>query len=91
MKSIYQDQLLALARHARKQTNIPLIAPTYTAEVNNPVCGDRVRASVIVENNIIVEAHAEAKGCALCEAGTGLWLNSVLTIQCHPCQVIILR
>ena len=78
MKPIYQDQLLALARHARKQTNIPLIAPTYTAEVNNPVCGDRVRASVIVENNIIVEAHAEAKGCALCEAGTGLWLNSVL-------------
>ena len=78
MKSLYHDQLLDLARHARKQTNNSLIAPTHSAEVNNPVCGDRVRTFVIVENNIIIEAHAVAKGCALCEAGTGLWLNSVL-------------
>ena len=78
MQSIYQDQLLTLARHVREQTNSPLVTPTHTAEVNNPVCGDRIRATIITENDVIVGTHVEAKGCALCEAGAGLWLNSVL-------------
>lgn len=78
MQSIYQDQLLALARHAREQKTTPLVTPTHTAEVNNAICGDRIRAAIILENDVIVAAHAEAKGCALCEAGAGLWLNSVM-------------
>ena len=78
MQSIYQDQLLALARHVREGKNTPLATPTHTAEVNNPVCGDSIRTAIIIENNVIVAAHAEAKGCALCEAGAGLWMNSVV-------------
>ena len=76
MQSLYQDQLLALARASRSTSAV--IAPTHTAEVNNPVCGDRIRAAVTVANGSITHAHAEAKGCALCEAGAGLWLNTVV-------------
>ena len=76
MQSLYQDQLLALARAARSFA--PLTAPTHTAEVNNPVCGDRIRAALIVTDGQIRHAHAEAKGCALCEAGAGLWLKTVV-------------
>ena len=78
MQSIYQEQLLALARRVRDNSSIVLSAPTHTAEVNNPVCGDRVLSTIKVEKNIIIATHAEVKGCALCEAGAGLWLNSVL-------------
>ena len=78
MQSIYQDRLLTLARHVREQASSPLEAPTHIAEVNNPVCGDRIRAAIIIENDVIVATHVEAKGCALCEAGGGLWLKSVL-------------
>ena len=76
MQSIYQDQLLALARGARAST--ALSAPTHTAEMNNPVCGDRIRATLTVAGGTITHAHAEAKGCALCEAGAGLWLGMVV-------------
>lgn len=76
MQSLYQDQLLALARTARSSS--ALSAPTHTAEVNNPVCGDRIRASLVVADGVITAAHAEAKGCALCEAGAGLWLETVI-------------
>ena len=79
MQSIYQERLLTLARLVREQANSPLETPTHTAEVNNPICGDRIRATIILENNVIVGTHVEAKGCALCEAGAGLWLNSVLS------------
>ena len=76
MQSLYQDQLLALARTARSSS--ALSAPTHTAEVNNPVCGDRIRAGLVVADGVITAAHAEAKGCALCEAGAGLWLETVI-------------
>ena len=78
MQSIYQDQLLALARRVRDNSSIILSAPTHVAEVNNPVCGDRVLSTIELKNNIIIAAHAEAKGCALCEAGAGLWLDIVV-------------
>ena len=78
MQSIYQDQLLALARRVRDNSSLVLSAPTHVAEVNNPVCGDRVLSTIKLENNMIIAAHAEAKGCALCEAGAGLWLDIVI-------------
>ena len=78
MQSIYQEQLLNFARRVRDNSSIVLSAPTHTAEVNNPICGDRVLSTIKVEKNIIIATHAEVKGCALCEAGAGLWLDSVL-------------
>ena len=78
MQSIYQEQLLALARRVRDKSSNGLSAPTHTAEVNNPVCGDRVISTIKLENDMIIAAHAEAKGCALCEAGAGLWLDTVV-------------
>ena len=78
MHSIYQDKLLALARRVRNDSSAELTSPTHKAEVNNPVCGDRILSTIRVENNVIAAAHAEAKGCALCEAGAGLWLDTVV-------------
>ena len=78
MQSIYQEQLLALARRVRENSSFCLSAPTHIAEVNNPVCGDRVLSTIKLKNNMIIAAHAEAKGCALCEAGAGLWLDIVM-------------
>jgi len=76
MQSLYQDQLLALARGVRSAPG--LTTPTHIAAVNNPVCGDRIRAALIVTDGVITHAHVEAKGCALCEAGAGLWLHTVV-------------
>ena len=73
MESLYQKQLLTLASSAR---DLPALeAPTHKSVVNNPVCGDRVTAIIEIQNDIIVASAVEAKGCALCEAGAGLWLQ----------------
>ena len=76
MDKLYQKELLALAnipRTAKKIDNA-----THIAEVNNPVCGDKVIASITLHNNLITQAHITARGCALCEAGAGLWLESCI-------------
>ena len=73
LESLYQKQLLTLASLVRE---IPALkAATHRAVVNNPVCGDRVIVTIEIDENIIVASAVEAKGCALCEAGAGLWMQ----------------
>ena len=75
MESLYQKQLLALAHQARNTQK--LSHPTHQAAANNPICGDRVTAFVAIEHGTIHKCHIEVKGCALCEAGAGLWAQNV--------------
>ena len=71
MDSLYQAELLALARSLKTLTDIP--NPTQTVSLNNPVCGDRVIISVKSTAGRIDTHHIKAEGCALCAAGAGLW------------------
>ena len=78
MDALYQQQILALARNIRDSA---LVAqPTHAAMVSNPTCGDRVNMTLRAHYNkkdklVITAAGAEVRGCALCEAGAGLFLN----------------
>ena len=73
MESLYQKQLLTLASSAR---DLPALKnPTHSSVVNNPVCGDKVTATIEIDNHIIIANAVEARGCALCEAGAGLWMH----------------
>ena len=75
MESLYQKQLLGLAHQAR---DIPKLSnPTHRATASNPVCGDRVTAFLAIEDSTILSCQVEVKGCALCEAGAGLWAQNV--------------
>jgi len=75
MEQIYQDRILAYARAARDA--VPLENATHHASLSNPTCGDRVDISLIVEDDLIRSVSAAVRGCALCEAGAGLLINSV--------------
>ena len=75
MESIYQKQLLGLAQQARDIPKLP--NPTHQASTSNPMCGDRVTAFLAIEDGIIHGYQIEVKGCALCEAGAGLWAQNV--------------
>ena len=75
MESLYQKQLLGLAHQARDIPKLP--NPTHQAAASNPLCGDRVTAFLAIEDGIIHGCYIEVKGCALCEAGAGLWAQNV--------------
>ena len=75
MESLYQKKLLTLASSAR---DLPTLKnPTHISVVNNPICGDKVTATIEIDNHIIIASAVEARGCALCEAGAGLWMHMV--------------
>ena len=73
---MYQEQILAFAKAARSQG--PVARPDHSATVSNPTCGDRVEITFTVKQDKITSAGAAIRGCALCEAGAGLLLGTVI-------------
>lgn len=71
MEQIYHQALLSLAAGVRA---LPAL-PDYDLEAmkNNPVCGDQVRIMARTDHRHITACTLEVRGCALCEAGAGLW------------------
>ena len=74
MDALYQEKILAFARSSRESEVVP--DADATATVSNPVCGDRVEVRLkLDENNVVTAASTDVRGCALCEAGAGLFVN----------------
>ena len=62
-----------IAEHFRRPRNQgPLPSATASAEVANPLCGDRVRMAVLVDGGAIAEARFVANACAICIAAASL-------------------
>ena len=75
MESLYQKQILALAKQSRE--SIYNSRAPYNASCNNPVCGDRVDLSFAIADGKLQKLGVKVRGCALCEAGAGLAIASL--------------
>lgn len=67
---LYQQALLDLARAAHGAGTLP--SPDGTALRDSPLCGDRVRMQVALENGRVKAVAHEVKGCLLCQAAASL-------------------
>ncbi len=76
MQNIYQDKILELARSVKLSR--PIANPTHRAEKNNPICGDKVIIDITIKDNFISDIHLIVRGCALCEAGAGVWKETAI-------------
>ena len=63
-----------LIEHFRNPRNVgELPAPAITVEVSNPICGDILRLSAMVEDGRVVESRFKVRGCtASIGAGSAL-------------------
>ena len=67
-----------IAEHFRRPRNQgPLPNATASAEVVNPLCGDRIRVAVFVDGGAILEARFVANACAICVAAASLLTEHV--------------
>ncbi|MGI9419104.1 MAG: iron-sulfur cluster assembly scaffold protein [Geminicoccaceae bacterium] len=67
---LYQQAIIALARRAREQPRLE--APDLTADVDNPLCGDRITLDLALDGAMIVKVGHKTRGCLLCEASACL-------------------
>ena len=63
---LYSDVIRERWRKPRHRGEV--VNPTAVAEDVNPLCGDRVRLSVRIENGSVAEGRFTGDSCAICSA-----------------------
>ena len=74
LRELYQQVILD---HNRDPKNYGEIACNHTAEGYNPLCGDKVRIFVKLEENRIADLHFEASGCAISKASASMMTEAL--------------
>ena len=73
----------------------PLAGATHTATLDNPMCGDVVTMRAIVardgDEERIVDAKFEARGCALCRAAASMLTSRVIDQPVDEVRALLAR
>jgi nitrogen fixation NifU-like protein len=67
---IYREQILDHSRHPRNFGQLENADISY--EDTNPLCGDRVRIDLKVEDGKIVDVRFSGRGCAISQASASM-------------------
>jgi nitrogen fixation protein NifU and related proteins len=70
MAALYSEVLLDHFRHPRNYGNLP--APDIAYEDLNPLCGDRIRIELRVNQTVVEDARFTGDGCAISMAAASL-------------------
>lgn len=75
LRDLYQEVILD---HNKRPRNFgELVDANCRAEGHNPLCGDRLRITVRVENHVIADIRFEGSGCAISKASASLMTERV--------------
>ncbi|HMC56770.1 MAG TPA: iron-sulfur cluster assembly scaffold protein [Gemmatimonadaceae bacterium] len=72
---------IVLEHFRRPRNHRALEAPTAAHEANNPLCGDRVRVEIRVEDGVVREAAFTANACAVCTASASMLTERVIGLS----------
>jgi len=74
-RELYQTTILD---HYKKPRNFgPLATATAHADGHNPLCGDRVKVHVFVEDDVVRDVRFEGSGCAISTASASMMTETV--------------
>ena len=76
MPALYSDILLDHFRHPRNYGSLD--APDISNEQFNPLCGDRIRLELKLEESRVTEARFKGDGCAISTAAASLLTELIL-------------
>jgi nitrogen fixation NifU-like protein len=75
LQELYQSVILD---HNRKPRNFgELVGANRQADGKNPLCGDEVHVSLVVENDVIADVKFTGHGCAISKASASLMTAAV--------------
>lgn len=87
MEDMYRELILD---HARNQRNWGLIQPNdFDHEEKNPLCGDRLRLTLRVdENKVVTEVGWDGEGCAISQASASMFGEQILGMTLEEARQI---
>ena len=85
MDDIYQQQIL---EHAKYPHNFgTLETATVSHEELNPLCGDKVRIDLRIEDEVIAEVRFSGRGCAISQASASLLTDELMGMPVAQAKV----
>jgi nitrogen fixation NifU-like protein len=75
MDELYRDFILDHYRNPRNAGALP--DPDATFEDNNPLCGDKIRMDLRVEDGKVTDVKFAGRGCAISMASTSLLTEQI--------------
>jgi nitrogen fixation NifU-like protein len=75
MSDLYREQILDHYRNPRNQGTLDPNDGSF--EDTNPLCGDRVRIDLRIEDDIVTDIRFSGRGCAISQAATSMLTEMV--------------
>lgn len=79
MPALYSDLLLDHFRHPRNYGSLD--TPDVSYEEFNPLCGDRIRIELKLDQSTVTEARFKGDGCAISTAAASLLTELLIGLQ----------
>lgn len=73
--NIYQEELLDHYENPSNYGELP--NPDISHEEDNPLCGDRIRIDLIVEDDTITEVRFSGHGCTISQAAASMLTEEI--------------
>lgn len=83
---IYREEILEHSQHPRQHGTLE--HPDYTYEDANPLCGDRIRVDVKVEDGHIADVRFSGQGCAISQAAASMLCEKVMGMELEQVKSI---
>lgn len=74
--ALYREAILDHYRHPRHKGQLPEADVQY--HDHNPFCGDEVTIQLKVENDVVVDAAFDGRGCAISQATASMLMEEVI-------------
>jgi nitrogen fixation NifU-like protein len=75
MDDMYREIILEHYKHPHNAGTLE--HPDISNEDSNPLCGDRIRIDLSVENGIITDVRFQGRGCAISQASASLLTDEI--------------
>jgi nitrogen fixation NifU-like protein len=75
MNDLYQQEILEHAKHPRNSGQLD--HPTVVREEVNPLCGDKLRFDLLIEDDVIKDIRFSGRGCAISQAAASMLTEQV--------------
>ncbi len=79
MADLYREQILDHSRHPRNFGEIE--DADFTYEDSNPLCGDKIRIDVRVDDGKIADIKFSGRGCAISQAAASILTEMVMGLE----------
>jgi len=76
LDDLYREVLLDHSKRPRNRGDLPS-PPAVVGRGDNPLCGDRVAVSVVVEDGVVSDIRFDGEGCAISTASASVMTGLV--------------